>query len=124
MPANEFEFVDDIRDMPDDVLLCKANRPHTMRITDLREGVWDEIDWRCEECGRTRSDSWDANGRLIEGSRSYGPLARSRVRGDMLEPSDYKKEMIRRLKEGGMQSALAKPKRQKRPNGANLKSVG
>jgi hypothetical protein len=97
-----------IEEMSDDVLFCKANSRHTYFIEELIEGRWDSVKWRCEICGRVRHVDYDANGRIL--ADWYEPLPGSKIAG--MERSDFRREMFRRYKGGGM--LVARPKREKR----------
>lgn len=93
--------------MSDDVLFCKARRNHDMRILELKEGLrYDEVHYICQQCGRERHDQYTPNGELL--ARWYTSLPGSKVSG--LETSDYRKEMFRRLRAGGMGVAKARPR--------------
>jgi hypothetical protein len=103
-----------VEDMDENILLCKFRFFHQMGITALREQTWgDEVDYVCEVCGCERYDSYDPNGELL--SRYYRPAARSKVVGGRMTSADFRVELLRRYKLGGMGLAHARKRRRLNP---------
>lgn len=99
-----------VEEMDDNILLCKFRFFHQMGITALREQTWgDEVDYECEVCGCQRFDSYDPNGELL--SRYYRSSLRSKIVGERMYAADFRMELLRRYKLGGMGLASARKRR-------------
>lgn len=93
--------VQSLEELDENVLLCKARSVHQMSIIRIEEKTWgDEVDWRCDVCGCERYDSYDPHGSVL--TRWYRPAVRSKVVGERMYAGDFRVEMFRRLKAGGM----------------------
>lgn len=99
-----------IEDMEENILLCKARSVHQMAIVEVREKTWgDEVDWRCDVCGAERHDSYDPHGGVL--TRWYKLPPGSRVVGERMYAADFRIELLRRYKLGGMNGAKARRRR-------------
>lgn len=108
------EELQSIEEMDENILMCKARAVHQMGITEVREKTWgDEVDWLCEVCGCERYDSYDPNGELL--TRSYRQPPRAKVVGERMYSADFRIELLRRYKLGGMGLAHARKRRRLTP---------
>ncbi len=96
-----------IEEMTEEVLYCKSKGRHDFRIVSLQEQTWgDETYQICNYCKRELEADYDPNGKVLYAH--YKPLKGAKVAGERLYMNDYRRELLRRYKIGGM--GMVKPK--------------